>query len=203
MCQSCITVWTPVPAPVSCGFCETKGSARTCYGCSQETYLDGLTFYLPYGNVVLRKLLTSWKYHGDRDVELVLERLLARAISWMEPPVKPWVVTYVPLHDVRRRQRGFDQAQVIAQMVGKLFGVPVVPMLRRVQKTSPQARRGHTQRQVGEMDEVFEVVGGFELPPHVLLCDDVFTSGTTMDAAAKILKESGVETVWGTVLARG
>ncbi|MDG1949684.1 MAG: hypothetical protein P8J32_02560 [bacterium] len=201
MCVPCFEQWTPVPAPVSCGFCGEKGSARTCYGCSEDTYLDGLTYYLPYGNVVLRKLLTSWKYHGDRDVEDVLSKFLMQASVRMEPPVKPWVVTHVPLHGVRLRTRGFDQAQVIAMEVGGIYGVPVVPLLQRVHKTMAQARQ--QQRQVGEMDGVFEVVPGVQVPKFVLLCDDVFTSGATMDAAAKALKEAGVEMVWGFVLGKG
>lgn len=201
MCTACFEQWTPVPAPVSCGFCGVNGSARTCYACSQQTYLDGLTYYLPYGNVVLRKLLTSWKYHGDREVEKVLSRFLRQAAMRMEPPVKPWVVTYVPLHQVRYRQRGFDQAEMIAQEVGDIYGVPVVPLLERVRKTAPQARR--EARQVGEMDEVFTVVSGIEVPKFVLLCDDVFTSGATMDAVAKALKEAGAEMVWGFVLGKG
>jgi predicted amidophosphoribosyltransferase len=119
----------------------------------------------------------------------------------MEPPVKPWVVTHVPLHQVRHRQRGFDQAEIIAREVGEIYGVPVVPLLERVRKTAPQARR--EARQVGEMDEVFTVVSGIEVPKFVLLCDDVFTSGATMDAAAKALKEAGAEMVWGFVLGKG
>jgi predicted amidophosphoribosyltransferase len=124
-----------------------------------------------------------------------------QAAARMEPPVKPWVVMPVPLHEVRKRQRGFDQAEVIAQEVGKLYCVPVVPLLERVRKTAPQARR--EARQVGEMDEVFAVVSGIEVPKFVLLCDDVFTSGATMDAAARVLKEAGAQMVWGFVLGKG
>lgn len=203
MCEPCLAYWMPVPAPASCAFCGTEGSARTCFSCQDETYLDGLTYYLPYGNVVLRKLLTSWKYHGDRQVEKVIRHLLVTAQSFLEPPVKSWVVSPLPLHTVRARQRGFDQAEILSQMFADLLGVPCVSLLERVHKTAPQARRGHAGRQVGELDGVFRLVEGVQVPPFVLLCDDVFTSGATMDAAARVLKEAGVQMVWGFALAKG
>ena len=56
---------------------------------------------------------------------------------------------------------------------------------------------------MGEMDNVFAVLPGIDVPEHVLLCDDVFTSGTTMDAVARLLKEHGAKTVWGFTLAKG
>jgi predicted amidophosphoribosyltransferase len=53
------------------------------------------------------------------------------------------------------------------------------------------------------MDGAFAVLPGVDVPAYVLLCDDVFTSGATMDAAARALKEAGAKTVWGFVIARG
>ena len=67
--------------------------------------------------------------------------------------------------------------------------------------TLPQA--GQEGRRVGELDAVFDLVPGIEVPENVLLCDDVFTSGATMDACARVLKEAGAKQVWGYVLAKG
>jgi predicted amidophosphoribosyltransferase len=53
------------------------------------------------------------------------------------------------------------------------------------------------------MDGAFEILSDIRVPEHVLLCDDVFTSGTTMDAVARVLKENGAKTVWGWTLAKG
>jgi len=166
-------------------------------------YLDGLSYFVPYGNALFRELLTSWKYHGDHSVEPIFEKSLRRAGLRMEPPVKPYWVTHIPLHPTRERFRGFDQAKHVADWAGEIFGLPVETFVERRYKTAPQARTQHTRRRVGEMDEVFGILPGVQVPEHVLLCDDVFTSGTTMDAVARLLKENGAKTVWGFTLAKG
>ncbi|KKW33016.1 MAG: Phosphoribosyltransferase [Candidatus Uhrbacteria bacterium GW2011_GWA2_52_8d] len=203
MCRQCLDLWTPVPPQVSCAFCGRGGSPRTCSECRDDRYLDGLTYFVPYGNALMRELIVSWKFHGDRSVEDVFVKSLRRAAPRMQPPLAPYWVTWVPLHESRLRSRGFDQAQRVATWAGELFGLPVETLIRRSKKTAQQSRTIHGQRRVGEMDTIFELAPGIVVPDHVLLCDDVFTSGTTIDAAARLLKENGAKTVWGFTLAKG
>ncbi len=203
LCEVCEQEWTPVSALASCAFCGELGSDRTCTSCCEDVYLDGLTAFAPYGNTVVRELLGHWKYHGDRSVERILEGCLKKASLRLSPPVLPFYATSVPLHEKRRRERGFDQADLVAQWAGELFGIPHETFVRRVRSTNPQARTSHELRRVGEMDDAFKMMDGIQIPDHLLLCDDVFTSGTTMDAAARVLKEAGAKTVWGFVIAKG
>jgi ComF family protein len=201
MCETCLAYWTPVPRPVSCGFCGEAGSDRICGKCREHTYLDGLSVLAPYANPVLRSLIGSWKYHRDRSVETVLQRFLRQGQPYMAPPAHAWHVTSVPLHCRRKRSRGFDQASCVSEWTAALYGLPHAKFLRRIIHTLPQA--GQTGRQVGELDNVFTVIPNVKIPEHVLLCDDVFTSGATMDACARVLKEAGAKQVWGYVLAKG
>lgn len=203
MCRTCLDFWTPVPPQVSCAFCGRGGSARTCADCREDRYVDGLSFFVPYGNPLMRELIYSWKFHGDRSAEDVFVKSLRRAAPRLQPPLAPYWVTWVPLHESRLRARGFDQARRVADWAGELFGLPVEPLVHRAQKTAQQSRTSHILRRVGEMDQVFEIFPGIDVPNHVLLCDDVFTSGTTMDAVARLLKENGARTVWGWTLAKG
>lgn len=203
MCRTCLEHWTPVIPQVSCAFCGRGGSARTCVDCREDRYLDGLTYFIPYGNALMKDLIKSWKFHGDRSVEEVFVKSLRRAALRMQPPLAPYWVMWIPLHESRLRSRGFDQAQQVAMWAGEIFGLPVEGFIRRSKKTAQQSRTVHGERRVGEMDHVFALAPGIEIPEHVLLCDDVFTSGTTMDAAARLLKENGTKTVWGWTLAKG
>lgn len=203
MCHTCLDHWTPVPPQMSCPFCGRGGSPRTCTDCSEDRYLDGLSYFVPYGNAIMKELIKSWKFHGDRSVEPVFVRSLRRASPRMEPPLKPYWVTWVPLHLSRERERGFDQARQVAQWASELFGLPMDTIACRHTKTTQQSRRTQIHRHVGEMDDVFTLVPDAIIPEHVLLCDDVFTSGTTMDAVARLLKENGARTVWGWTLAKG
>lgn len=203
MCPSCLDQWTPVPPQVSCAFCGRLGSPRTCADCRGDRYLDGLTYFLPYGNPLMRELISHWKFYGDRSVEEAFAKSLRRAVIRMQPPLAPYWVSWVPLHASRLRARGFDQARRVADWAGEAFGLPVEGIVRRTHRTAQQSRSTRGERHIGEMDGAFGVLPGVAVPEHVLLCDDVFTSGTTMDAVARLLKEHGAKTVWGWTLAKG
>jgi len=203
-CEMCDETWKPVPLEPACIFCGETGSLRTCASCRAHTYLDGVSVYLPYGNPILRQMIGVWKYHGDDSVEHILKTWMVRAQDRLRPPMPMETVAAVPIHVSRFRSRGFDQADHLAAWVGELYGIAAKPILERVIKTKPQAKTIHTDRCLGEMDGVFALHPSVKnIPESVLLCDDVFTSGATMDAAAKCLKESGVKMVWGFVLAKG
>lgn len=213
-CLGCSEHWIARPEPVACPFCHERGSNRTCVNCKKTNFLDGLVSYLPYGNPIVRGAIGCWKYDGDRSVEETLKQWLLQSkdrlqptfleVSVNTPGMKDFVVTYVPIHKTRQRMRGFDQSEVLSNWVGEMCMMPVETLLIRSCKTKPQAKQGHDVRRVGLLDGIFQIHPNItKLPSRVLLCDDVFTSGATMDAAAKCLKEVGVEEVWGFVIAKG
>jgi competence protein ComFC len=105
----------------------------------------------------------------------------------------PFLLTWVPLGPGRRRQRGYDQAEVLAQTVGGLTGLPVRALLRRTVETAPQARRPGPERRRA-LRGVFVAVGRIEAA-RVVLIDDVLTSGATVAACAAVLREAGAAEV--------
>ena len=154
-----------------------------------------------YANPKIHEAIQIWKYYQDVAVEPVLYRWLQQAHKRMQIPILPLYAAPIPLHRQRARERGFDQANRVALWVEQLYGLPVEPLLMRNRYTLPQAKQ--SGRSVGELDQVFSLHPDVvEVPEHVLLCDDVFTSGATMDAAARVLKQAGARTVWGFVLGR-
>lgn len=203
MCRKCLDHWMPIGIKAACPFCGRLGSNRTCLSCREDRYLDGVCSFISYGNPIFRELLTHWKYHGDRSVEPIFLTSVRKAIHRLEPPLAPYWISYIPLHISRARSRGFDQSYQIALWMADVFGLPIEPLVHRVHRTAPQAQTPHGERNVGEMDHSFKVVPQTFVPEHVLLCDDVFTSGTTMDAVARLLKTHGAKTVWGVTLAKG
>lgn len=203
-CLSCASNWNARPEPAACPFCGDRGSDRTCIACREGNYLDGLVSYLPYGNPIVRGMIGQWKYDGDRSAEPIFRTWIVQSANRLRPFMDDFVVTHVPIHVSRRRMRGFDQAEVLSSWVGEMFEMPIETLLVRSRKTKAQAMKKHEKRQVGSLDGIFEIHPNvIELPRRVLLCDDVFTSGATMDAAAKCLKDAGIEEVWGFVLAKG
>lgn len=200
-CENCQRETTIEVAPSCCPFChEANLTGETCKNCAQKTFLDGCTTLSFYHDPVLRGLLQNWKFNGDE----VAGRAL---IDWLKNfplaeilPAFDWQVISIPLHEAKQRERGFNQADEIARAVAEEIGSRHLDLLSRIEWTDPQARRSAEDRKVGDLDGIFAVNG--LVPPYVLICDDVLTSGATMDAAAKVLKEAGAQKVWGFTIVR-
>lgn len=112
----------------------------------------------------------------------------------------------VPLHARRERERGFNQAEVLAKLFSKKFGLAINKNLRRVIYTAQQVKLSGEERRKN-LKNAFVWGGeacqpGLRAPEKVLLVDDVFTTGATMRECAKVLKSNGTKVVWGLVLAR-
>lgn len=113
------------------------------------------------------------------------------------------VVTWAPLSRKRRKKRGFDQARLLAETVGKELGLPVEPLLVKTRETQRQSRLSeHSQRRAN-------VLGVYEVPQNsavlgkrILLVDDVVTSGATLSSCAEVLRRAGAEEIWCVTLAQ-
>jgi ComF family protein len=108
----------------------------------------------------------------------------------------------MPLHWRKRLERGFNQSELLAKVLSKRTGIPVVNALRRRKSTTPQAGLTRAQRRTN-------VAGAFEADQreridgrHVLLIDDVLTTGATASACAAVLKRAGARRVTVLTLAR-
>lgn len=197
-CDPCLYAMDFQKGENECPFCglSSKDSA-TCTDCKKEVYLDGLIHLAPYANRMMRSLIEHYKYHGDEQALEYIRLLLQKSA-----PGIPWgVIVPVPLAKARERQRGYDQAKEIAKVLAEVSGHEYLDCLTRIIWTKPRAQLSREKRLVGDLDNIFATKG--LLPLGIILVDDVFTSGATMDAAAKVLKEQGVQSVWGFTLAKG
>lgn len=112
----------------------------------------------------------------------------------------PQVLVPVPLHPARERQRGFNQAEAIARVVGRELGIPVAARaVARQRDTSAQSGLGLDQRR-RNLRHAFILRG--VLPPHVALVDDVMTTGSTLAAVAEVLRAGGVRHIEAWVVAK-
>jgi len=122
--------------------------------------------------------------------------VLADGLAALVPDVAGLVVTWAPTALRRRRQRGFDQAELLARAVARRRGLPVAALLRRRPGASQAGRRAEDRwRHPGFRSSA-------TAPPAVLLIDDVATTGATLAAAADALRRAGAEVVHGLVVAR-
>ncbi len=154
----------------------------------------------------LQEVISVWPHEG-RAAELVCKLKYGRAtvavseLAQAMADVAPEVdfVTWVPASPSRRRQRGFDQGELLARALARRRRVRVRRLLRR-SDDDPQTGRDRVGRIAGPQ---FESCGpALRSQPTVLVVDDVSTTGTTLRRAASVLRSRGAGTVYGLVATR-
>lgn len=149
----------------------------------------------------LRSSIHQFKYGGEHARGQFLGELLADHAERLLAGRDIDLVLPVPLHRRRRRQRGFNQAEILARPVATRLGVPLGHGLLRTVETRPQVGLGPGERRANVRDAFWCEPAGVR-GRTVLLVDDVVTTGATMEAAARALVRSGVTRVEGMALAR-
>ena len=233
LCASCERGLAPLLAN-HCPFCEAKTNfGNTCSDCKPRHFLDGAISCVPYAHPLIRSLIHSWKYDGAQAVTEYLARFVGislnraqRSARRMQAPIlaaglgkqmlrsladtpallrgEALLLEPIPLHPKREKERGFNQAHLLAERLATADGNwRLSHSLSRTKKTAAQATLSGTDRRTN-------IAGAFELSDpesvsdrHMALIDDVITTGSTTDALAQLLKEAGSISVWALTIAYG
>jgi competence protein ComFC len=148
----------------------------------------------------MRQAIHELKYRNLRAMAVPLAKLLYDYLN--TNPVPGEVLVPVPLHRKRWRERGYNQSSLLARGLGRLAGLPVIDdCLVRQQYALPQARTSNVSERQSNVAGAFTCGDGRLEGKQVLLIDDVFTSGATLNACAGALKSAGAVSVWGLVMA--
>ncbi len=200
--------------PVECIGCAKEGE-WLCRECLKKIRTDGhslsgesldriLTFY-SYDNEILKRAIHLLKYKFVESLALPLGDLVAEGICEKgRPPGKEFILIPVPLSRKRFLERGFNQAEIIAEKVSRRFGWPLeAGVLKRIRATPSQVDLEEGERRKN-------VKGAFSVSDiskiankKIILMDDVLTTGATMEECARTLKLGGAKEVWGIALAKG
>jgi ComF family protein len=109
----------------------------------------------------------------------------------------------IPIHPSRQRERGYNQAQELSLEISRLFGIPTYPdIVKRVKKTIPQKELNPIERQ-NNLKKAFNISSDVVKLNKTILIDDIYTTGSTIDAVASILKSHGVKEVFFITLCIG
>lgn len=149
--------------------------------------------YFEKGNKV-QNLIHSLKYKGNTEVGETLGRLLGKRLYQNLAPVD--LIIPVPLHPKKQKMRGYNQSDAIAKGVAEIFKTPMdTSCLIRTKATDSQTKKARYTR-YENMEEVFAIVNPLTIAnKHVLLLDDVITTGATLEACANTLLQQGASKI--------
>ena len=199
ICDSCAED-LPRLLPPFCPLCAQPGASGRCPWCASATpFFDGIIVpYLMQG--LVREAVHAFKYRNTFAASGQLAELLAAHL--IANPLPADVIAPIPLHSRRLRERGYNQAGLLARDLGKLTGIPVdEALVIRVEDTPQQARTASREARRENVSGSFRSTANAH-GLSVILVDDVVTTGATMSACAGALKAGGADRVWGLALAR-
>jgi ComF family protein len=204
LCQNCLNQISYILGPIcqQCGLPLPNEKVSICQSCDNKVLIaiDGIRAAAYFENTPIRQAIHSLKYYNHRAIVSILGQILAK--TYHRYGLGADVLVPVPLHPLRWQERGYNQSELLAQALGNLVNVPVeTQTLQRIRHTEAQTKLGAEARQKNVADAF-----ACQLPKlarqNILLIDDVCTTGSTLDACAIALKQSGVRAVWGLTLAR-
>jgi ComF family protein len=211
ICRSCLDQLVPwnVPLCPRCGrpFVSAVAVADVehplCHGCRREMYdFDFARSYGPY-NSTMAGAIVMLKYERVMPLaRLFAERLLLLVRENAEQ-FNADVVIPVPLHPARQRERGYNQAELIARALARRLKLPCRshPLVRT--RMRPEKRRLTVRERWQSVRNAFDLREGTQVDKlRVLLVDDVLTTGATLDACSRALREAGAAYVAAITVAR-
>ncbi len=208
LCEPCKNKARRINAP----FCQTCSqpfsgaidSKFICSNCKDRQFHFGCAVACYRTTGVVRDIVHRFKYNGEYHLRhplahwladtLADERMQSRAIDAFVP---------VPLHPRRKREREFNQAEALAFLLAKRTGTPVHNCLNRTRYTTTQTHFDRTQR-IENLRNAFAMRHNTDVrDKHLVLVDDVLTTGSTLDECARVLKKAGAASVRAITVARG
>jgi ComF family protein len=207
LCDGCETKAMRIVAPF-CDRCSEpfEGSITSvfsCANCAHRTiYFDAaVAAYRSRG--IVREIIHEFKYARQMHLRHLIGRWLRAALDDERlRKVSFDFIVPVPLHPARQRERGFNQASLLAESLSAEISLPSRPMLERTRYTTTQTALDRSER-MENLHNAFRLRKNANVRDlRVLLIDDVLTTGSTLSECARILKRAGAVSVYAATAAR-
>ena len=188
----CDTCWEQIETlkPPWCRICGLPRWSAVCADCHEHPPLFGSLRAIAFYEPTLREAVHLMKYEKKQVISKHLNQLLRAHLPEDLASTGYDFLLPIPLHTNRLRQRGFNQAEQIAQGVAQAWGVPVrTDILFRIRDTVPLSSLGSHEERLKNIAGAFEVRSPDSIQNQkILLIDDIFTTGTTINEALKVLQ---------------
>jgi len=204
ICPACAKKLRYITSPrcMKCGKSLSDEEEEYCFDCREKRHLftQGRALY-DYESIA--GSIYRFKYGNRREYAAFYGEEIGRYLGDYIRRIRPDALIPIPLYPAKKRKRGYNQAQLLAKEAGRHTGVPVCDdVLIRVKNTTPLKKLNPSERQ-NNLKRAFLIKGNVVKLKVVILIDDIYTTGSTMNAAAAVLKEAGVEKIYFITLACG
>lgn len=203
--------------PPKCPFCQSllSGDERhICTRCrntlpwcaSPRTHVPGEAFGICISplryQAAVPDAVHRFKFEGHSNYAVTFGALIAQKLAAL-PDTSFDLITYAPISRRRRRTRGYDQGYLLAKHVGKYLNCPVVSLLQKSRHTPPQSSLPDAQARQENARDAYSLKPDVNCAgKHILLIDDVITSGNTLNECAGLLIQGGAKAVTCATLAQ-
>ena len=208
LCDQCETKVVRI-APPFCQKCSEpfQGAITgefTCANCTHRTIHFDAAVAAYRSRGVVRQIIHDFKYARQIHLRLLVTRWLRAALDDARlAGCRFDLIIPVPLHPARQRERGFNQASVLAELLRAEVSIPSKLVLERIRYTTTQTALDRAER-MENLHNAFRLRKNADVRGlHVLLIDDVLTTGSTLSECARILKRAGAISVHAATAARG
>ncbi|MEY2555356.1 MAG: hypothetical protein QOF93_500 [Verrucomicrobiota bacterium] len=207
ICQECEAKVSRIVPP----FCEKcsepfDGAITTTFACAncvhRVLHFDAaVSAYRSRG--IVRHVILNFKYGRQIHLRHLVARWLVTALDDERLRERSFdAIVPVPLHPAKQRERGFNQAALLAEWLGTHMALPLRPVLQRVRFTTTQTAFDRAERMQNLRNAFRLRKNGDVRKLRVLLIDDVLTTGSTLSECARVLKEAGAQSVYAATAAR-
>ncbi len=195
ICPECEKKLRPIGHPrcYKCGKPIEEG--EYCKDCQKHTHIfdQGRGIFVYDG--IMRRSVTRYKYYGCREYGDFYAKAMYRNAWKNLNQWKPDLIVPVPIHKSKERLRGFNQAAYLAERLGCYTGIPVdTDLVQKVVKTKSQKKLNAMQRRKN-LEKAFLVTKNIR-GKDILVIDDVYTTGSTIDAMAGCLRKRGAKNIY-------
>lgn len=205
ICTICEGEVSPALEPVckKCGKPIEDAGREYCSDCSRRThvYRQGKAVFVYKTGI--KKSMYRFKYSNRREYATFYAKRAADIHGDWIRKMQMEVIVPVPMYLGKKRRRGYNQAEVFARALGREMGLPVdAGLVKRVRNTTPQKELSDKERQ-RNLKNAFQLTQDIVKYTRILLVDDIYTTGNTMDAVATILLSGGAVDVYSICISIG
>lgn len=181
---------------LKCGKELEDTDGQYCYDCgrTEHIYTQGIAVFAYTEGI--KQSIYRYKYKGRREYAVWYGEQAAKKCGAQIAVWNPDVIIPVPLHADKLRRRGYNQAELLAVEIGKNTGVQVdSDYLLRVRNTAPMKALSENER-TKNLEKAFFIKDNGVKYNKIMLVDDIYTTGATVDACARVLKAAGIRQIY-------